>query len=350
MKKFITNIALLVFPLLIVLVATNYFVDAARLFDNEYEKTMAKIISSGQNATNIQNYNERLFQKELISDSGWQPNLVIIGSSRTMLITSELVGDSTMSNNSVSGASLRDLIAVYQIYKDSSKLPKKIIVGIDPWLFNESRKDERWRSIEEYYHKFITKRDYQGIEDSNYDELFSLSYFQNSLKALPKTLLGQNQVQPSKKKYNYAATKLTDGSLAYGEKFRSASQKEIDNSEDNFLAQEIYGLKDFKFISERRWKIFNQLILDMEKNNIEIEFFLAPYSPKTFRKIRKDYPLVLEVEEKIRQFSEVNRIKIYGSYDPKNYDLDKTFFYDGMHAKESAIETIIEEDNDKRKD
>ena len=101
MKKFIINITLLSLPLFFLLVATNYYSDAARLFDNEYEKKMAQIITSGQNATNVENYDERLFQKELISDSSWQPNLVIIGSSRTMLLTSGLVKDSTLSNNSV---------------------------------------------------------------------------------------------------------------------------------------------------------------------------------------------------------------------------------------------------------
>lgn len=345
MKKFIINITLLSLPLFFLLVATNYYSDAARLFDNEYEKKMAQIITSGQNATNVENYDERLFQKELISDSSWQPNLVIIGSSRTMLLTSGLVKDSTLSNNSVSGASLRDLIAVYQIYKDSNKLPEKIIIGIDPWLFNESRKDERWKSLEEYYYKFINKKDHEQIEVNNYKELFSLSYFQSSLRRIPKSILGKNQVMASNRKYNYSATKLSDGSLAYGQKYRSASQKEIDNTIDYFITQDLYGLKDFIFISEQRWKKFGLLVFDMKKNNIEVEFFLAPYSPKTFNRIRNDYPLALEVEEKIRKFSEVNKIKIYGSFNPKKYDLDKTFFYDNMHAKETAIEIIMKNYN-----
>lgn len=345
MKKFIIHIIILSVPLLLMLVFTNYYSDAARLFDSGYEKNMARIISNGHNATNVENYDERIFQKELIGQSITDPNAVVIGSSRTMLITSNLVCDTTMSNNSVSGASIKDLISIYQIYKDHDKLPEKIIVGIDPWYFNHNRKDERWKSIEEYYYKFCKKNFKEDNFNSKYKELLSLSYFQSSLRALPKIIMNQNEAVATDSKRNYSATKLKDGSLVYASRFRNASQMEVDKNIDLYNSKEIYGLKNFDYLSKKRWSEFTLMLDDMKLNNIEVEFFLAPYSPKTFQKIKKNYPLVVDLEARIIDYAKNNVIKVYGSYDPTKLALNKTYFYDGMHAKETAIESIMKNDD-----
>jgi predicted glycosyltransferase involved in capsule biosynthesis len=138
MKQFILKIIIIAFPIIVLLLLTNYFGDAARLFDNDYEKQMAKIIINGQYVTNVENYDERLFQKELIISEEIYPNFVIVGSSRTMLINSDLFLSSSFLNNSVSGASIEDIISIYQLYKVNNKLPKKILLGVDPWLFNRN--------------------------------------------------------------------------------------------------------------------------------------------------------------------------------------------------------------------
>lgn len=110
MKRFIYKTSIITLPVLILLIMVNYFGDAARLFDNDYEKVMAKILSKGQYVTNFENYDERLFQKEIISTTAIQPNLVIIGSSRTMLINNEFFPNFFLFNNSVSGASIDEVV------------------------------------------------------------------------------------------------------------------------------------------------------------------------------------------------------------------------------------------------
>ena len=66
MGKFIYKTLLLSIPLLFSLVTINYFGDAARIFDTEYEKQMSEIVLNGNYVTNISNYDDRLFQKECI--------------------------------------------------------------------------------------------------------------------------------------------------------------------------------------------------------------------------------------------------------------------------------------------
>jgi hypothetical protein len=321
----------------------NYFGDAARLFDNNYEKEMAQIIISGKYVTNVENYDERLFQKELIINKNIKPDFVIIGSSRTMLINSETCSGISFLNNSVSGASLEDIISIYQLYKINSKLPKKIIIGIDPWLYNNTRMDKRWEAIGEYYFQFI-KRDFEKNKfNSKYKELFSLSYFQSSVKQMPSVITGNSVPIPTVHKYNSLGTKLTDGSFIYGQEYRNASQKEVDNKINSYIAQKkIYGLEGFTTISDNKWTEFEMLITDMKKNNIEVSFFMAPYAPLVYERLKNDYPIVLKLEEEINNFSLTQDIKIIGSFNPSQCGLDKSFFYDGMHVKESGIKRIYE--------
>ena len=62
--------------------------DAAKIFHTGYERNIANIIYSSKNATNISNYDERILQKELINKIKSKPDILILGSSRTMLINS----------------------------------------------------------------------------------------------------------------------------------------------------------------------------------------------------------------------------------------------------------------------
>ena len=348
MRNFICKVAMLGAPVLVMLVSVNYFGDAAKLFDSNYERKLAEIIISGQFATNIHNYDERLFQKELISNGNIHPHTIILGSSRTMLISSDLLPDDvSVFNNSVSGASLEDIISIYQLYKDNKKIPRKIIIGIDPWTFNENNNQNRWQSIAVYYHRFHSSKTHEVDPQSDYGtlskyrELFSMSYFQASIKSFSQPTIESSQPQPTIEKYNISNTILTDGSLVYNLDFRNASKGEVENSVNSYLAGNIYSIEGFSDISERIWNEFNDLITDMKINDVEIEFFLSPYHPKVYEKVKDFYPMVLETEEIILEFARSNNIRLYGSFDPSELDMDENYFYDGMHCKKNGVENIL---------
>lgn len=342
MRNFIYKIVAVTLPVLGLLLGVNYFGDAARLFDDDYEKKIATIILDGKNATNVANYDDRILQKEIITDANQKPAVIVIGGSRAMQINSAFFPDTSFQNNSVSGASIEDLISIYQLYKDNNKLPKKILIGVEPWTFNDNRGDKRWESIGESYYKFSGKEIQQKKTKEKYKELFSISYFQNSVKFLPKVLLGKSDPEPTMNRDNRLLTKLSDGSLVYGTAMRDATQVNIDSKINAYISPgPVYGLENFNSISDIKWKEFESVIIDMHKNNIAIEFVLSPFAPVVYKCLQKDYPLVLKVEDRLRVYSAQNNIKIYGSFDPIKCKLDKTFFYDGMHVKQEGIIKVI---------
>lgn len=347
MKHFIKKTIFVSFPILTLLVCVNYFGDAAKIFDSEYEKEMAEIISKGNFVTNISNYDERLFQKECIERIDILPEIIVIGSSRTMLINETYFPNHSLYNNSVSGASLEDLIALYQIYKDQKLSPKKIIIGIDPWIFNENNGRSRWKSIQYFYNKFHKKNISELPSNCihKYDELFSFSYFQSSIKVLPKVILGTSKPIATLKKYNTTATKLTDGSLVYGNTFRNATQAEINSKINKYILGDIYSIENFDNISKKKWIEFQGFINHLQKEKIIIELFLCPYAPIVFDKVSKSYTKVEETQNRIVEYARNNGLKIYGSFSPYDLGIDETYFYDGMHCKEIGIEKILNNDN-----
>lgn len=343
MHRFINKFIIISLPVLILLVTVNYLGDAARLFDSEYEKDMAEIHIEGSYITNISNYDERLFQKELINRMSHAPEILVLGSSRTMLINSTYFPDQTFFNNSVSGASIEDIIALFQIYKERNILPRKIIIGIDPWLLNKNNKQLRWKRLEDYYNKYHKKPDLPLTQHSfdKYLELFSLSYFQSSIKVIPKLFAGTSRPMATLEKYNESNTKLTDGSLVYGAVYRNATQEVIDSKIDGFINGEIYSIENFESISDELWSEFQEFISTLKKEGITVEFFMCPYAPKVYDKVAMAYPNAEKTESLILRFAKSNGIKVYGSFDPNHLGFNKTYFYDGMHCKEKGIEEIL---------
>lgn len=343
MHRFINKFIIISLPVLILLFTVNYFGDAGKIFDSEYEKEMAEILMNGSYVTNISNYDERVFQKELINRMNNAPEILILGSSRTMLINSTYFPNQTFFNNSVSGASIEDLIALFQIYKERNILPRKLIIGIDPWLLNENNGQTRWKSLEYFYNKYNKKADFSLAKNSSYkySELFSLSYFQASIKALPKLFSGTSEPIATQEKYNETNTKLSDGSLVYRADYRNATQNVINSKIDGYIAGNIYSIENFETISDDIWTEFQDFIATLRKEHISIEFFLSPYAPIVYDKIAKEYSNVLQTESLIINFANDKGIKVNGSFNPYNLQFDETYFYDGMHCKEKGIQEIL---------
>lgn len=344
MKKFLFRLTLTILPILILLVSVNYFGDKGSLFQNAYEKEMVNIIASGQYVTNIGNYSERVFQKELIGSNHVHPNLVVLGSSRTMPIHSDFFPEHTLLNNSVVGAVIQDIIGYYQLYKNLDKLPEKIIIGIDPWVFNEYEPEKLWIFMAEHYHEFMGSEQQQFYHLSKYKQLVSFSYFQQSFSRFMKVIKRKKiPPKPTNSKLNSWPTRLTDGSLAYHKALVNITSEEVEKNISSFMEGGIYGLDFYNELSEKKINEFKKVIDDMFLHNIEIEFILIPYPPKVFDRIQEKYPLVHQTEQYIYDFAILHHIKVYGTYNPYTLGMDNSFFIDGMHCNEKGIERVLQE-------
>jgi len=349
MKKFILKLIIVLAPILFFVVSVNYFGDAANLFSIGYEKKIADEIIKGNNVTNVYNYDERLLEKHLINNSTLCPDVLVIGSSRVMLIHSSDFQKQTFFNVGVSGASIEDLLAIYQMYEQKKCLPKKIILGLDPWTLNINNGQTRWMTLNQEYFILYTQLTNKNIVakdervDLKYFQLVSPSYFKGSFK---KMILVSSKPIATNTKINNTFTKLVDGSITYDLEYRSASPDEIEKRAIGFISDDIYSIEKFDKLSPEIRFLLEKFIEHLRSNHIEISFFLAPYHPKVYSFIAKSdkYSKVIESENYFRDLGLKYEIEVIGSFNPNRLNMDGSYFYDGMHCNEKGIEkTLINE-------
>ena len=97
----------------------------------------------------VTNIDERKFNAARLTMELPAVDTVVVGSSRLMQVGSRTIGGEAL-NLSVSGASIEDLVA-FAGQATADMRPKRLLVGIDPWLFNQNAGQDRWQSIEGLY-------------------------------------------------------------------------------------------------------------------------------------------------------------------------------------------------------
>lgn len=356
MKKFTLKTAYLCLPVIIILISVNFYVDPINLFSaGKDEKEMAKYLSEGYNITGNFYYNEWLFQKYYVDYLKSEPDIIILGSSRSMIINSSMFPGELI-NNSVVGASLEDILAVYSLYPSRNYKPKTIVWGIDPWLLNENSQQLRWSSISDDFYKilgtiglekFIVKKiiNYSVLK-SKFDkdkELFSLSYFQKSLQVFGS----KATYKPTRISVNDSITRLVDGSIIFDKKYRDSDSGTVVKSAREF-SQNPFSLFNFSKFSERNIEILEKFIDYLEKQNIKLIFFLSPYHPYVYNYFltTDKYHVVLEAEKYYRLLAKKHNIQIIGSFNPKVYNLVNKDFSDGAHCTASTIKNFFNNQND----
>lgn len=343
MKLFLNKTIFFAFILLSTIVLVNLTGDAANLFSESFELALARLLIDGHRVKNVQNLDERMLQKNIINLRSGVPDVLILGSSRGMLIGSKY-SKKSLFNHCVSGCSVEDLIAIFQILKKSGQIPKKIVINADPWLFNKNNRQNCWKSIQTDFFDFWGKTS-SDFFATKYLQLLSPSYFQASLLMLFKRITSQNETTPEALQENddpgNFLIRLPDGTIQYDHKFRSANLETIKERIASYKAGPVYSLENYNSLSKYHIELFESLINHMQKSGIELEFLLVPYPETVFQVLQTRIPAVLEFENYIRRVAEERNIKLTGSFYPRLVNVEDSDFYDGMHLNEDGVEKLL---------
>lgn len=351
MKRVIFKLFLLL-PIVVSVLAVNFVVDPAHLFKGAlYEKGIADLLNQGRNVAIFGDVDDMLLQKFYIENFKDKKDVIAIGSSRLFQINSSFYPEQSFANDSVASlSSIDDEMLIYWFYKQKGIVPKKIILGLDPWLINKSSSNQHYKSLPKEYLE-MTK--FMGIHLNAVDkislftykfdrffQLFSPSYFQSSLHALFKKgkVSAERDYFSTDEKYGEMNIKFTDGSLSYNNSVRNRSQSEVDLAALSYLVKENDVVdRDSTYKIEKFIKILNS-------DGVEIVFLLSPYHPKTYYLITTQKHLnILDVSAAyFRDLAKRGNIRIMGSYNPADYNLTGADFYDGVHIKDEALRRIFQ--------
>ena len=332
---------------LIILVGVNYFVDAENLYYQQYERIMARYVVKGNNITNISKYDDRMYQKYAIAEMRECPDIIVVGSTRTMMINKYYFGNYTFFNNSMNGTTIEDIITLIMLYDKKNCLPENIIIGIDPWLLNKNNYQERWKSLSFEFNDALERLGIESVEiEKKYihqrpNKLFSLHYFFDSIH---KTAKQAKKPLITKRNFNQATTKLEDGSIIYSKSFRERSLEEINqNVVITLKKRSAYGFEGNGNFNEKNQMAFETLINYLINNGINVIFYFSPYHPMAYKTFSGNpkYKNFINSEIYFKNLAKENRIQCIGSFNPYKLGMDESYFLDYQNSNYKCVNELV---------
>jgi hypothetical protein len=316
-----------------VIIASGY---VTKLAIQNHEDWLALNLSKAKYVY-FENIDERKFVRSRLKYKLSEVDIIIMGSSRTMQISSRILGHPSL-NLSVSGASVEDYIAL--VPEAIKKVNASVVyLGADPWLFNAASGQNRWKSLHDlsgYWSRVISRGESLGATrmylESKSTEKPDLSWVQTLYEAVNRsTITTENGNMES------VAKKAYDGFHIYDELYAKKSQSDIERGFTSLLN---YSMKSYDDDETSRQNYIS-LIHFLKESGIRVVIVLPPYYPDLFERIKREKPEFLKVENEFRNVAENMNIPIIGSYDGALTGCDVTEFYDGMHPKESCMKKVL---------
>lgn len=358
MTKLFRKLALLVpVPLLVAL--TNVSVDPAHLFSSRYEEGAVEILLSGRNVANLAEYDERVFARLMAERMPRAPEVLVLGSSRAMLISSRLFPGKRVFNSAMSSATLPDLVGATELYRH--RMPQAIVIGVDPWLFSAEFTRRIFGSqgipLSEPYRQALVRwgspvpaeiaRASEGDRQrERWLELLSPSYFQASLGALARRATGSDTgtYSPTERTEAEGFVRLVDGSRSYPAQVRQRTAPDVAAEAARYAAGGVYFLmRSHEQLDPGLQAVFLHWIDELLARRVRLSFFLPPDHPIVHERMasRASFSGVPRTEAWIREQAGRRGIEVIGSYDPHACGLKGEDFHDATHARRDVVEALL---------
>ena len=334
----------------------NFKVDSLGIFGNSnYLSKAAQALTRGKMIAGLQNINDRLFQDLIIKNLQVRNDVIAIGSSTSMMVRKEFLSKDIINffNHSMSGASIEDYIAIVGAYESiKGYLPSTIILGIDPWAFNKYNGQGRWRGLKHYYDYELNNvygndsdiiQNNSMINANKYKQLINFDYSISNLKFFMRNLLKNDR----KKFYIVDSIEIDDfirvgdGSIYYPHNIRYIKNDKVTEHAIAFAKGKPYSLDKYESLSNT--KLFEDFVIYLKSNNINVIFLLPPYNPITYDLLVEDekYKYILIAEEYLKNLALNNDFELKGSYNPHKFDFTNKDFFDGVHGRDSIFKKLF---------
>ncbi len=346
---------LLFLPLLMGMMLVSYRIDPSGLFWGAgFERMASEYMLEGKYIDGYERLDGRALNEVYAKNVPYDPQILVTGSSRSMMIDSSFAGDKTFYNAANVGADRYDFMTAYYIFSKENKEPETLVMGIDAWIFNDGDENIDERSNKALYYEFIGEE--LGIENTEYEvpdpyekyrALIDPSYFQGSVKYYFKDKSADVQPDPVPEDEIYEKNeviKAPDGSIIYDKKFRTNPPEIVDIIVNAEVVYDPLRLAHFDGVSPEYSEIFEKFIQYLQAKDIKIVFYLPPYHQTMFDKIVAggDYfGGMFDTEEYLREIAAEYGITVCGSYNPQTAGVTNEDFYDSLHARPEAVKRML---------
>lgn len=341
MKQLLRLVSLLT-AFLLVVVAVNFAVDPANIFNTKYEDQLVDILLSDENAANVDNMDDRRFL-ELYSAARTQPiDTLVLGSSRAMQISGAVTGDENTWVAGVTGSDLRDVISSYFLFEKQGFTPRTVVLSLEMWYLSEGNMDNR--ALTKEYEAFCEQIGSEPVRTTSarlnrIKNFFSFSYFQSSVQYAVKNGLKKALPTAIKERWADSAVKRNDGTYGYAKSYREKTQQQVDScAADKKIVDNI--AVGFSGISPALKEQLDGFIGYLQNKGITVRLLVSPVHPDYYAFMQtkpENYQQVFETEQVYRDLAKKYGLNLYGTFDPTKLGVTNADFYDEVHPKEEAL-------------
>lgn len=336
--------ALFLLPVLLFIGIVNWYVDSYALLRVTYDDIAAQM-AEGKNVEGLEesDYNDRNLLAARLSSQEEPFQIMILGSSRVYTFDHTMFETDSFYNAGLSEATIYDLMAVAGILFKLDKLPETMVIGVDPFLFNTSHDNEKWKELQSYATYMGLLMDGKFSEDMirpskdtgrDFPKTLSLDYFRYNVTLLPENKRFFVSYTENWETDGYL--KHADGSVSYQRELREVRAEEVEEMTKQAMEEHVvYRMTDYHEIDEDHFQQLSWLIDQLQGAGVEVILYLPPYSPMMYNYIESEeaFQITTDVEKKVKELAEKKGIALYGSYDPTGCGLEMTDLYDVYHVK-----------------
>ena len=263
-------------------------------------------------------------------------DVLVLGSSRALPISSEWFQPLTMFNAAVMNGDMDDMISIFQLCLEAGKTPRVVVLELNPALRNEGKPGEL-RALEPYFrHALARYRFYPPLR--LWGELFSAFQFRLNLRRLQSPAWGV-----SKEPVPGADRLLPDGVPDYGPEQLSASPDLLETNVVLSLSHFDRAYIPWRTKSQPDGydlQLFRRFLDDLQSRGIRVVVWLAPLHPAAYDFYAK---LGGYDETWIRREMASRRITVVGSYSPAMARATKADFFDEVHPRATVVHKLFRE-------
>jgi hypothetical protein len=324
----------------------NYLVDSHGAFRRGHGLGQAArlLLSNTLVAGEFGRFEERELQRLVIRDYPHRRDIIALGSSRSFLMRKRFIqGDKDFFNHSVTAACIEDYVTIIGMYRERGRLPRAVMLSIDPWMFNQNSGVRDWWQPFARYHDLVMAEIYGKSTRSDhfnvlhYMQLINLEYTTTNYKHLRKG----SRLVPVKTTNINDFVREPDGSLHLPYSMRFARSEKVITSPANVIP--LRFLQNFDHISHTR--LFEDFVRYLKRNKIEVVFVLLPINPSLYEHLcaSPQGQIILSVEDYLKDVAARYDTRLIGSYNPKPYGFTGKDFFDNIHGHEDVARRVMAE-------
>lgn len=346
MKSVIRILTIFILPLFII-GGLNYYFDPDYTLRKAYIPPLVKALAEGEMVSGPININSRLMKKLWISTFSKCPEILVLGSSRTLNLTHESFPGKSFFNASVTNCTFQDMYAFLNLVEEKQNdLPETVIICVDQWLFGHAFSEERWLTNRSDFVDMAKKvgdiplsvfPSKWKLEKEWIKELFSVRYLARSLRyhgKIEKFQITQS-IDPGTMMF------LPDGARHLPVQLVNSSESEVLKKATDYF----FSSKDeyFTELDPIQIRLFERMIRYLKQKNCNVLLFIPPYHPETFELFEQSSKAngIFKATNYVLMIAKEHRIHVIGNTDPKRLNLTQTDFYDGVHLKPKALSGLF---------